>query len=102
MQISNTTTLIVTYVFSVANLVLIFTRLLWRFSRRKQEKVHTDDLFMGLSIVPLLLRLGCNHVVLTYGTNNVNNPESLTPQQIETRVIGSKMVLAVRICYAVL
>ena len=100
----NTTILAITYSCSVASLILIFIRILWQLYRRKYRaaKGHADDLWMGFSIAPLLLRLGFVHVVLIYGTNNVPNPESLSPEQIDLRVIGSKMVLASRIWYAAL
>jgi hypothetical protein len=56
---------------------------------------------MFWSIVPLLIRMALIHVVLLYGTNNVTT-EGLTPQDVMERTIGSKLVLATRIFYAML
>lgn len=56
---------------------------------------------MALSLVPLLIRMGLIHVVLLYGTNNVQLA-GLTPGNIERRSIGSRLVLAARIFYAML
>jgi hypothetical protein len=54
---------------------------------------------MALSLIPLLARMGLVHVILMYGTNNVDG-DNLTPYQIHLRQIGSKLVLASRINYA--
>jgi hypothetical protein len=57
---------------------------------------------MLLSIIPLLARMGLVHVILIWGTNNVDVSKGLTDIQIYHRMIGSKLVLASRICYAML
>lgn len=54
---------------------------------------------MALSLIPLLARMGLVHVILLYGTNNVQT-EGLTDHQIYLRSIGSRLVLASRIMYA--
>jgi hypothetical protein len=54
---------------------------------------------MALSLIPLLARMGLVHVILMYGTNNVQGA-NLTPYEIYLRQIGSKLVLAARINYA--
>lgn len=54
---------------------------------------------MALSLIPLLARMGLVHVILMYGTNNVDGA-NLTPYEIYLRQIGSKLVLASRINYA--
>lgn len=57
---------------------------------------------MALSIFPLFARMGFVHVVLIYGTNNVNTANLTDPVKIRHREIGSQMVLAARISYALL
>lgn len=54
---------------------------------------------MALSLVPLLIRMGLVHVILMYGTNNVQT-EGLDEYQIHLRSIGSRLVLPSRIMYA--
>lgn len=56
---------------------------------------------MVLSIIPLLARMGLVHVVLIWGTNNTTS-QGLTPLEIHHREIGSRLVLASRIMYAML
>jgi len=70
------------------------------------RKVRTDRLFredkaMALSMIPLLIRMGLVHVVLLWGTNNTQT-KGLTELEIQHREIGSRLVLASRIFYAVL
>ncbi|KAF4550046.1 Hypothetical protein D9617_19g103510 [Elsinoe fawcettii] len=54
---------------------------------------------MALSLIPLFIRMGLIHVVLLFGTNNVDTT-GLTELQIQRREHGSKVVLAARIFYA--
>jgi len=54
-----------------------------------------------LALVPLFIRMALVHVILLFGTNNVD-PVGLTPIQIYHRSIGSRLVLASRIFYAML
>lgn len=54
---------------------------------------------MAWSLIPLLIRMALVHVILLYGTNNVLT-EGLTERQIYHRSIGSRLVLASRIFYA--
>lgn len=95
-------TLEATYACSVLTVILISVRFALRY-RRKQER-HIDDLWMAMSLVPLIIRLGVIHVVLVYGTNNFENRESaiknMTTVDINRRVLGSKLILASRIFYA--
>lgn len=58
-----------------------------------------EDWIMTLSLIPLLIRMGLVHVVLLYGTNNVVST-SLSAEEIRRREIGSRLVLASRIFYA--
>ena len=57
---------------------------------------------MAWSIVPLLARMGFVHVVLLYGTNNVDLAGLTDPVKIHHREIGSRLVLGARIFYALL
>ena len=63
-----------------------------------------DDVWMGISLVPLIVRLGVVHVVLAYGTNNIDRKaspvEDMSEVEIKQRITGSKMILAARIFYA--
>jgi hypothetical protein len=70
------------------------------------RKVRTDKLFkedkvMLLSMVPLLIRMGLVHVILIWGTNNAQT-QGMTETEIQHREIGSRLVLASRIFYAML
>ncbi|CUS08466.1 unnamed protein product [Tuber aestivum] len=98
----DTTTLVVTYVCTVLALILIFVRLGLRCHRG--EGMYLDDVWMGISLVPLLVRLGVIHVVLAYGTNNFSRKkypiEDMSEVEIMRRTTGSKMILAGRIFYA--
>lgn len=90
------------YVASILTVVLVFVRLIWRY--RRGERMYPDDIWMGVSLGPLLIRLGLIHMVLVYGTNNINYDEvdllGMNPVQVQRRVIGSKLILLTRITYA--
>lgn len=66
--------------------------------------MYADDIWMGFSLGPLLIRLGVIHVVLVYGTNNIDYDDisvmAMSQREKDQRVIGSKMILASRILYA--
>jgi len=55
---------------------------------------------MALAIFPLLARMAFVHVVLIWGTNNVDISEPFTEIELQHREIGSKLVLPARIFYA--
>ena len=61
-------------------------------------------MWMGVSILPLLVRLGLIHVVIVYGTNSLpmEMARALREQEREERILGSKLVLASRIAYTAL
>jgi hypothetical protein len=96
----DTSTLSATYVCTILTVILIFVRLTLRY-HRKEEK-HLDDLWMAISLAPLIIRLGVIHVVLVYGTTSFDRlrPETMSQTEIEHRIIGSKLILASRIFYA--
>lgn len=103
MQISNSTTLVVTYVCTAVALLLIAARLLWRRGRLPDRAGRVPDYgWMALSVVPLVARLGVLHVVLVDGTNNVDSVQGMLPPEIAARELGSKLVLASRVLYAAL
>ncbi|KAK3348407.1 hypothetical protein B0H65DRAFT_174866 [Neurospora tetraspora] len=81
--------------------VVIILRVLGRYVR--MEKLFLEDKIAALSLIPMYIRIACVHVVLVYGTNNVElvNKEGLhlSEQAIDRRVVGSKLVLATRFFY---
>lgn len=81
-------------------LVIIGFRLGGRYIRN--ERLFREDKIMATSILPLMARMGCIHIVLLYGTNNVDLDGLVDPAKIHNREIGSKVVLAARIFYALL
>lgn len=68
----------------------------------RNNQLFRDDKIMLLSLIPLLARMGLVHVILIWGTNNVELSKSMTEEVIHHRMIGAKLVLASRICYAML
>lgn len=79
--------------------VIIVVRVCGRYVRI--ERFFPEDLIMIASLLPLFIRMAFVHVVLLYGTNNTKTA-GLTPEQIRHRELGSKLVLAARIFYAIL
>ncbi len=54
-----------------------------------------------LALIPLLIRMGFVHVILIYGTNNVQTAGvDYTQTELEHRSVGARLVLASRIFYA--
>jgi hypothetical protein len=102
MQELDVNTLSATYACTILSMALIVIRLGLRYHRN--EATGLDDVWMGISLVPLVFRLGTAHVVLAYGTNNFvrdDNPVSgMDPIEIERRIVGSRMILATRLFYA--
>jgi len=99
-RISNNPTLLYSWWCTIMSLVIIGLRLSGRYIRN--ERLFREDKIMASSIIPLLARMGCIHIVLTYGTNNTNIDGLTDPVKIRNREIGSKVVLAARIFYALL
>ncbi|KAH8152678.1 uncharacterized protein LAJ45_03519 [Morchella importuna] len=99
---SNISSIVVTYVCTFLSAILIVTRLLFRFHRG--ERMYTDDTWMGISLAPLFIRLGIIHMVLVYGTNNIDfdkiNVMGMSEEEMHRRVVGSKLILASRVFYA--
>lgn len=81
------------------SLAIIVVRLCGRYIRI--ERFFTEDKLMMVSVIPLTVRMIIVHYVLVLGTNNVKTI-GLTAEQISNREMGSKLVLAARIFYAIL
>jgi hypothetical protein len=79
--------------------VVILTRLAGR--KVRSNKLFREDWIMFLALIPLFARMGFVHIVLVYGTNNVATVGvNYTEEEIRHRELGSKLVLAARIFYA--
>ncbi|KAK6585934.1 hypothetical protein PZA11_000991 [Diplocarpon coronariae] len=93
----NKPTLLVGWWCTVYAAVVILTRFCGRYIRA--EKVFLADGIMLAAIVPLFTRMALVHLVLIYGTNNVQT-YGLSAQSIRDREVGSHIVLASRVFYA--
>ncbi|KAK5940115.1 hypothetical protein PMZ80_007533 [Knufia obscura] len=91
-------TLVVSWFCTIFSLVVILIRVIGRFVRI--ERLFREDKIMLWSIVPLMVRMAFAHVVLIYGTNNTEI-FALSEQDVSNRSIGSRLVLASRIFYAI-
>ena len=94
----NNPTLLLSWWCTAFAVVIILARISGRWIRT--EKLFREDLIMALSIIPLMLRMGCAHIVLRSGTNNTTIDGPLSAFDIWQRERGSKAVLAARIFYA--
>lgn len=81
------------------SLAIIIVRLFGRYIR--VERFFPEDKVMMISVIPLTIRMVLVHFVLVLGTNNTTTT-GLTEQDILNRELGSKLVLAARIFYAIL
>ncbi|KAH8730786.1 hypothetical protein GQ44DRAFT_699850 [Phaeosphaeriaceae sp. PMI808] len=97
-RVGNNPTLLYSWWCTIFSVVIIGFRLSGRYMRN--ERLFREDKIMACSIIPLLARMGCIHVVLIYGTNNVDVNEITDPVKIRHRQIGSQCVMAARIFYA--
>lgn len=95
---ANNPTLLYSWWCTVFSIVIIGFRLSGRYIRN--ERLFREDKIMAWSIVPLIARMSCIHVVLIYGTNNVDISSLTDPDKIRRREIGSQCVMAARIFYA--
>lgn len=94
---ANHPTLLVSWFLTGCALVIILLRVFGRYFRT--ERLFREDKIAFASIVPLMVRMGLIHVVLLYGTNNIATA-GLTLEDINERTLGSKLVLAARVFYA--
>ncbi|RFU32290.1 hypothetical protein B7463_g4033, partial [Scytalidium lignicola] len=90
-------TLLVAWWCTCYAITIIFFRVCGRYVRT--ERIFREDGVMTLAIIPLLIRMAMVHIVLLYGTNNVDTT-NLISLEIRHRQIGSQAVLASRIFYA--
>lgn len=97
-RVANNPTLLYSWWCTIFSLVIIGFRLSGRYIRN--ERLFREDKVMAASIIPLIIRMSLVHVVLIYGTNNVDTEGLIDPDKIHNREIGSKAVLAARIFYA--
>jgi hypothetical protein len=92
-------TLLVAWWITLFCTCLILLRLSGRYIR--VEKLFLEDRITALALLPLYLRMACTHVVLLYGTNNIELAGlDLSPEEIQQRIVASKVVLAGRIFHA--
>ncbi|KAJ5162686.1 uncharacterized protein N7500_004516 [Penicillium coprophilum] len=91
-------TLMMSWWATAFSLVIIIIRLFGRYVR--VERFFTEDKVMMISIIPLLIRMVLVHFILILGTNNTITT-GLTEKEISNRELGSKLVLAARIFYAI-
>lgn len=92
-------TLLVSWWATIFSLAIIITRLCGRYVRI--ERFFPEDKVMMASVVPLMARMALVHVILIWGTNNTKT-DGMLADEIGRREIGSKLVLAARIFYAML
>ena len=95
----NHPTLLVSWWCTGFAVTIILVRLAGRYVRT--ERLFREDKIMALSLIPLLTRMGLVHLVLLWGTNNTTT-EGLTARDVHYREIGSRLVLASRVMYAML
>ncbi|KAM0344908.1 hypothetical protein ACHAPU_007041 [Fusarium lateritium] len=92
-------TLLVSWWITVFCMAIIFTRMVGRYVR--VEKLLKEDNIAAVALIPLVLRAVCVHYVLKNGTNNVNlDGLDLSTEDIDKRILGSRMVMASRVFYA--
>lgn len=93
--------LLISWCLSILSLVIITIRVCGRYIRIRQ--LFPEDKVMMASMAPLMIRMALVHVVLVWGTNNVQNTTiGMSSDEISHREIGSRLVLGARIFYAVL
>ncbi|TLD24618.1 Carbamoyl-phosphate synthase arginine-specific large chain [Venturia nashicola] len=95
---SNNPTLLFSWWCTGFAFTIICVRLFGRMVRNNH--LFREDKIMLLSLIPLLARMGLVHVILIWGTNNVDVSRDMTDKQIHHRMVGARLVLASRICYA--
>ncbi|PYI05551.1 hypothetical protein BO78DRAFT_145871 [Aspergillus sclerotiicarbonarius CBS 121057] len=97
-KLQNNPTLLVSWWATGFSIVIIVVRVCGRYVRI--ERFFREDKVMMASVIPLLIRMACVHVILIWGTNNTKT-DGLTAEDIQHREIGSKLVLVARIFYAI-
>ena len=96
---ANNPTLLFSWWCTAFSAAIILTRLCGR--KTRSNKLFTEDWIMMLALIPLLIRMALVHVILLYGTNNVQTiGVHYTKPELDHRSIGARLVLAARIFYA--
>ncbi|GAM85508.1 hypothetical protein ANO11243_035150 [Dothideomycetidae sp. 11243] len=96
--LSNRPTLLYSWWCTIFATLLIAARLMAR--KIRVDKLFLEDKVMAAVIIPLFIRMALIHVVLDKGTNNVD-ATGLSTADIDNREIGSKLVLAARVFFAI-
>lgn len=96
--LQNRPTLLVCWWCTASSLVIISIRMAGRYRRTK--RFFTEDKFMMVAVIPLIARMTLVHLVLIWGTNNTKT-DGLSEMDIRDREIGSRLVVAARVFYAV-
>jgi hypothetical protein len=91
-------TLLFSWFCTLSALAIVIARVWGRLVRN--SRLFAEDKVMLLSIVPLVSRMAFIHVVLLWGTNNVDLSVGLSDADVYRRSIGSRLVLGARIFYA--
>lgn len=91
-------TLLFSWFCTLSALAIVIARVWGRLMRN--NRLFAEDRVMVLSILPLVSRMALIHVVLLWGTNNVDLSVGLSDEDIYRRSVGSRLVLAARIFYA--
>ncbi|RMY73950.1 hypothetical protein D0862_14202 [Hortaea werneckii] len=98
-RLENWPTLLYSWWATAFSVVIILTRLCGR--KVRSNVLFREDWIMMIALIPLLARMAVAHVVLIYGTNNVQiEGNNFTEIDIRHRRIGAGLVLAARILYA--
>jgi hypothetical protein len=81
------------------SVVIVLTRVCGR--KIRSNVLFREDWIMLAALIPLLIRMAIIHVVLIYDTNNIQTVGiDFIPTELYHRSIGSRLVLASRIFYA--
>ncbi|KGO76622.1 hypothetical protein PITC_091450 [Penicillium italicum] len=91
-------TLLMSWWATIFSFLIIVVRLCGRYIR--VERFFTEDKVMMIAVIPLFIRMVLVHFVLVLGTNNTTIT-GLSEEEIANRELGSKLVLAARIFYAI-
>ncbi|PSR78546.1 hypothetical protein BD289DRAFT_376528 [Coniella lustricola] len=92
-------TILVCWWATLFSTTIILLRVAGRFIR--SEKLFTEDKMAFFCLLPLYVRMGLVHIILLFGTNNVNISKlDVTADNLYRMQVGSALVLASRFCYA--
>lgn len=95
--LTGATVMIVLYVLVTLSFFMIVVRIVLSWKLNRRWTIEDAWMFGALFFLGTLWYTGRG---IKYDTNNVAHPEHLTADQVRRRVLGSKMVLVGRFCYA--